>query len=349
MNRREVTIVGGGPAGLTLGIALRQGGVPVRVCEAGRYPRHRVCGEFISGRGLEVLARLELLKMLERRGARRAETVAFFAPEGESLGHALPQEALCVSRFALEQTLAEEFRRLGGRLFEGALWRETMCAEGVVRATGRRVQGGSDARSWRWFGLKAHTREAALLADLEMHVQPHGYVGVCRVEDGIVNVCGLFRRRAGDETGAVRDWLRGLPGTPLRERLGRAAFAPDTFCAVAGLGWTASGLRAGDELCVGDALAVIPPVTGNGLSLAFESAALVAEPLTAWSAGRLRWDEARQTAQRACRRAFAARLRWAGWLQRGLFTPWTRRGLMWAGRSGWVWERLFWRTRCGAK
>lgn len=345
MNGREVTIVGGGPAGLTLGIALRQRGVPVRLCEAGRYPRHRVCGEFISGRGLAVLARLELLKSLECAGARRAATTAFFTQGGECLQRALPEAALCVSRYALEQTLASEFRRLGGRLFEGAPWREALNAEGVVRATGRRAWRGADAGGWRWFGLKTHARHVTLVADLEMHVQPHGYVGLCRVEGGLVNVCGLFRRRAGDGTAAGRDWLRGPAGTVLRERIERATFEPDTFCAVAGLQWTVSCLEACDELCVGDALAVIPPLTGNGLSLAFESAALAVEPVAEWSAGRLRWDEARPAVLRACRRAFTARLRWAGRLQRALFAPWTRRGLLWAGRSEWVWERLFWWTR----
>jgi 2-polyprenyl-6-methoxyphenol hydroxylase-like FAD-dependent oxidoreductase len=47
----SVTIVGGGLAGLMLGIGLRQRGVPVTVWEAGRYPRHRACGEFISAGG----------------------------------------------------------------------------------------------------------------------------------------------------------------------------------------------------------------------------------------------------------------------------------------------------------
>jgi hypothetical protein len=56
-----VTIVGGGLAGLTLGIGLRQRGVPITVWEARRYPRHRVCGEFISGGGQSSLARLGLL------------------------------------------------------------------------------------------------------------------------------------------------------------------------------------------------------------------------------------------------------------------------------------------------
>ena len=54
-NRQTIQIVGGGLAGLTLGIALRKSEIPVTIWEAGHYPRHRVCGEFISGRGLEVL------------------------------------------------------------------------------------------------------------------------------------------------------------------------------------------------------------------------------------------------------------------------------------------------------
>ena len=46
---KEIHIVGGGLAGLSLAIALRTRGIPVTVMEAGTYPRHRVCGEFISG------------------------------------------------------------------------------------------------------------------------------------------------------------------------------------------------------------------------------------------------------------------------------------------------------------
>jgi 2-polyprenyl-6-methoxyphenol hydroxylase-like FAD-dependent oxidoreductase len=53
--QKPITIVGGGLAGLTLGIALRKREIPVTVFETGNYPRHRVCGEFISGRGLEIL------------------------------------------------------------------------------------------------------------------------------------------------------------------------------------------------------------------------------------------------------------------------------------------------------
>jgi len=46
---REITIAGGGLAGLALGISLRRHDVPVTLLEAGNYPRHRVCGEFLCG------------------------------------------------------------------------------------------------------------------------------------------------------------------------------------------------------------------------------------------------------------------------------------------------------------
>ena len=72
---KRITVVGGGLAGLSLGIGLRQRGVPVTVREAGHYPRHRVCGEFISGNGPAVLERLGLLPRFEQAGAFRARTV----------------------------------------------------------------------------------------------------------------------------------------------------------------------------------------------------------------------------------------------------------------------------------
>jgi hypothetical protein len=196
---KSIAIVGGGLAGLTLGIGLRQRGVPAALWEAGRYPRHRVCGEFICGRGQETLARLGLRELLEHAGAVGADTAAFFSATQSTRPLPLPSRAICLSRFTLDATLAEKFRELGGELWEGRRRSGGDAGEGVVRATGRCLQ--TEAGGARWFGLKAHARNVPLTAGLEMHVSPRGYVGLCRVNGGRVNVCGLFRRRPGESVG----------------------------------------------------------------------------------------------------------------------------------------------------
>ena len=66
---------------------------------------------------------------------------------------------------------------------------------------------------------------------------------------------------------------------------------------------------------------MIPPVTGNGMSMAFESAELALAPLTAWSGGEISWSMARERIARDCDAAFAGRLAWAKWLQRLILTP----------------------------
>src|SRR5258706_428412 len=55
---KRIHIIGGGLAGLSGGVARRQKNVPVPGGEPNPYPRHKVCGEFVSGHGLEVLSAL---------------------------------------------------------------------------------------------------------------------------------------------------------------------------------------------------------------------------------------------------------------------------------------------------
>jgi len=369
MNLKPIHIAGGGLAGLTLGIGLRLRGIPVTVWEAGHYPRHRVCGEFVSGRGQLVLERLGLLLDLYRAGASHASTVVFFLGRSRSPLLPVTPPALCFSRFKLDSFLATRFRDLGGELHERQRWTTDRFGEGVVRATGRKVQ--PIENGWRWFGLKAHARDLPLIADLELHSFAQGYVGLCRLQNGIVNVCGLFRRPAlglhnGDsatpfslapgsalpassKSPAERLWaevLRASAGVSLHEQLRNASFDPASFRSVAGL--PLSPQRAGEraECCLGDALTMIAPVTGNGMSMAFEAAELAIDPIAAYSQRRINWAQARETIAHACDCAFARRLAWGDWLQRLLFcAPVRSRPTCLALHSAWVWHLLFSRTR----
>lgn len=314
----EIQVIGGGLAGLMLGIALRRRDVPVRVFEAGAYPRHRVCGEFLSGHGQEVLQRQEMLDAVMKAGAIEARTIAFFRNENRLRIQRLPLPTICISRHDFDAALANRFRALGGIIEANHRWRGDARSEGIVMASGRRPN--SDGHTSRMFGLKAHAKNVPLDADLEMHSRKDGYVGLCRLKDGVVNVCGLFRvvGPMPDLAKRWREYLRGDLSSPLAGKLHHAEFIEDTFCSVAGLSLEPVH-PAGDVMSIGDSFGMIPPVTGNGMSLALESAELAAPLLESYARGELGWNSARAKVKEEMEKSFRARLRWAGRLHRIMF------------------------------
>jgi menaquinone-9 beta-reductase len=345
---KAITIIGGGLAGLTLGIGLRQRDIPVTIQEAGVYPRHRVCGEFISGSGQAVLERLGLLDSLQKAGAIYARTVMFICDAAQSPVRQLAAPALCLSRYKMDALLAEQFQQVGGELRTESRWTSDNAGEGVVSASGRRLQP-SETNS-RWFGVKVHVASNTpvnLEADLEMHLSPDGYVGVSRIDGGQVNVCGLFQARPDERRpDSKTEWLRGRDGSLLHERLIAAEFETGSFCSVAGIQLKPQLATAKKDCCIGDALTMTPPVTGNGMSMAFESAEAALEPLTAYSSGRLGWTDAqRQIAQR-CDMAFSRRLAWARVLQWMIVSPPIHSSLKrFLLRSDLIWRLMFAHTR----
>jgi menaquinone-9 beta-reductase len=317
---KTITIAGGGLAGLALGIALRREGVPVTLHEALRYPRHRVCGEFISGVKEETLRRLGIDDLLAQ--ANRPQAVQWWSGD-QSLGQfQLPEAAYALSRHWLDEQLCHRLRELGGTVHEDS--RVTHRSEpGTVWAAGRRPSKGA------WIGLKAHVRDVDLAAGLEMHLGTNGYVGLAAVEEGWVNVCGLFRVQQGmqakpSELLLAYSQQAGLEA--LAQRLQPATWRADSFSAVAGfvLGEQAplKGLAT-----IGDAQSIIPPFTGNGMSMALEAAALAVTPLCRYAQQQQDWETTLDTLQQAAHRAFHRRLTLATSCQQLLLAPWFRRPL----------------------
>ena len=320
MSLRPITIVGGGISGLSLGIDLQLQGLPVHLFEAGDYPRHRVCGEFLSGQGYRQLQEWGLAKSFLAAGAVEATHFKCYGPAGMSPVLRLPSPALCLSRYRMDDCMAEHFRELGGHLItrhrvHPADFEEK---EGTIWAQGRLAQ---TRQKYPWIGYKCHLKDYPLAADLEMHFGRNGYVGLCRVEDGIINVCGLTRvaERESGMLGKGRwlPWALSSLHPSKHKNLQKAECLEDSLCYTAGLQYKARWFETTrTKAVIGDHRTLIPPLTGNGMSMAVESAHLATPFIQNYFAGDLQWEEVCQQVNRAMNQRFRKRLLVAGLLQR---------------------------------
>lgn len=333
---RPVEIVGGGLAGLALGLGLRHAGIPVSVFEAGGYPRHRVCGEFITGLRKESAEKLGLSPLLQ--DARLKSAVAWYFRERPVWHQRLPEPALALSRHALDIRLAEAFVARGGNLFTEHRVDPQPAPVGRVFAMGRRR-----SRS-PWLGLKLHLQDLSLTSELEFHLGRHAYVGLCEVESGRVNVCGLFRQRpgvAGNRTTLLGAYLRASGLNGLADRLAAALPCPESHCAVAGISFALPRVSR-HRVELGDTFAMIPPFTGNGMAMAFESAAIALGPLLSWSRGEAAWPFTVSAINRQLQRDFRLRLRSAAVVHPLLLSPRSQPWVTAAARAGCLpWRSLY--------
>jgi flavin-dependent dehydrogenase len=301
-------------AGLSLGIALCKAGVPTEIFEAGEYPRHRVCGEFIAGLDDETIDKLGIRSAFIGTGFHR--TVTWFLRGKAFYRQTLPEGARAVSRHALDARLAELFVASQGRLSVHTRLSPMSPRPGLVLANGRKPSASS-----RWLGLKLHARNLTTNDELEMHLGDGAYVGLSAVEDGWINICGLFLRRPGlqfTRGNAMSAYLVASGLHSLADQLAAADIQPDSRCAVAGFEFE-RGEPAGDCLRLGDAWAMVPPFTGDGMAMAFTSAALALDPVASWARGEQPWDKTVRCIQAALGKKFRVRLTSASLLHPFLF------------------------------
>ena len=342
----RVLVVGGGPAGLATAGALARAGVEATVCEAGEWPRPRLCGEFLSpdaGAALESVGWGDLVTRLgappiealrvtvARRGRTVAESRAPLAAAGhgvsridldEALAHAARDAGADVRERCRVESVASESGGVRARTADAAIE-----ADAVVLATGRGGGVGRQqiAASREWIAVKTHVRGAGLVRATELHFVDGAYAGmnevVCRGER-VVNVCALARRSAWVRAGGAADglWEMFARESPaFAERWRNADPVGGSQAAAAGFGFAVRGARgsgARPALFVGDAAALIAPLAGDGQAMALcggvALGAIVAAHLRDGDPAGVR------AASAAWRRAFAASFRGILVLRRAL-------------------------------
>lgn len=136
------------------------------------------------------------------------------------------------------------------------------------------------------------------------------------MEDGWTNVCGLFRidrTLAASGSDLLPAYIEAGGNAGLAAALRAAEWRPGAFSAFAGFELGRQPALPG-MLALGDAESMIPPFTGNGMSMAFQAAECAVETLAGWSRGETSWQETANIVRATLRRKFKRRLAVAGLL-----------------------------------
>jgi flavin-dependent dehydrogenase len=349
----DVAIIGGGLAGCNAAITLAQQGRDGVILEAGDYPRHKVCGEFLSPECAALFAETGFLDMLHSHQPTQIRTIRLTAPDLTEWCTTFPAPAIGISRYTLDAALADYAVQQGARLqtkarvtaIEGSLKDgftltvrqpdgvQMIRARSVIAAHGKRsnidrtLNRAFLNRPQPFVGLKRHFHGAPLPQHLDLHIFPGGYCGMSEVEDGTMNVCLLVRQEvfqnAAGEPASIDnfiDWM--VDQNPyLGEWLRQAVPVEDEWLSISQIPFMNKGAVQDDILFAGDSAGMIAPLAGDGMAMALHSGKLAAKSIDRWLSGAISSDQMLRDYARTWQQTFAMRLRLGRTLQSIMLRP----------------------------
>ena len=350
MQTYDIIVAGAGPAGSSAAIHLAQHGLRVLLVEQKKFPRPKLCGEFISPECGRHFEKLGVASAMNTRGPAKLTETVFYSTRGHHVS--IPSTwfggtaALGLSRAVMDDVLLRRAQDSGVTILEGASISEplrngndvlgvkvktdeyrapiTIDATGRARILTRKLNISERRSKPKLIAFKAHLRNTRVAPNTcEIYFYPEGYGGLSSVEGDVSNLCFIIsaeevKRHYSDPEAVVREIV-------MKNR--RAAFTlahaePESEWLSAS--WERFGRQqpspAKGLLAIGDSAAFIDPFTGSGMLMALESGELAAQVI-ARHQNDLASDALRSDYTSSYIRKFDSRLRICGWLRRAAFSP----------------------------
>lgn len=344
----DILIAGGGLAGLVSGIHLARKGLPVTIIEKEPYPRHKVCGEYISN---EVLPYLQWLGAdISALHPRNITKFEFSSVSGKKIAAALPLGGKGISRYALDNHLYSLALEQGCEVIQDTVTNiifasdvftittlsSSYTAKVVIGAYGKRS--GIDQAMDRefiqkkspWLAIKAHYQGEFDENTVALHNFPGGYCGISKTETGAINICYLADYATFKHHKNIDEYQKEVL---CKNKLLKTIFENSTMLfespmAISQIAFDAKAPVENHILMTGDTAGLIHPLCGNGMAIAVHSAKIAAELIIEHLEGNISRNELETGYSKAWRNHFNGRIKAGRLLAKILAKPVLNRRLM---------------------
>jgi flavin-dependent dehydrogenase len=298
MNNSEIIIIGGGLAGLTAGIHLSKKGIQVIIIEKNEFPKHKVCGEYISN---EVLPYLEWLDLkISDLKPTHIDKLEFSTANGTLIKTELPLGGFGISRYELDFYLYKKALSNGCKILkkevENVVFENEkfiistsngtiLTANFVIGAFGKRSN--IDVKLNRkfiqqkspWLAVKAHYSGEFPNDLVGLHNFEGGYCGVSKVENNRINICYLTKYSSFKEYKNIADFqnLVVKQNPHLQKIFKNSKLLFEKPLTISQISFVPKQAVENHILMIGDTAGLIHPLCGNGMAMAIHSAKIVSE------------------------------------------------------------------------
>ncbi len=340
----DVSIIGGGLAGLALSVQLRNDGFTVVLFEKEQYPFHKVCGEYISLESWDFLEGLGL--PLKDMNLPVIKKLIVSSPDGNFLKQNLPLGGFGISRFTLDNELKKIAVEKGVELHDQCKVEKVSYADeqftlettsgkfsGKVCCGGFGKKSNMDIRLNRnlftkknnkgdnYIGVKYHIKTSFPADTIALHNFKNGYCGISKIEDDQYCLCYLTNAaNLKMNNNSIAEMERNVlyKNNYLKNIFENCEMLYKTPVTISQISFARKTQVANHILLLGDAAGMITPLCGNGMSMALRSSKIAVPFIEAFFQNKISREEMEKGYAKKWRQTFGKRIS-AGRLIQKLF------------------------------
>lgn len=336
----DVIIAGGGLSGLTSSLILSEN-FKVLLIDTDEYPRHKLCGEYLSNEVFDVLTDLGVSPY--DLGAVSINQLDYTFNH-KKLSCILPLGGIGISRYTLDQALFNQFQKeenatfLQGKVtavtqnndqFTITCGDETFTSKQFIMATGKRslldkkLERSFIKTKSPWLAVKMHY-DYDMPDDLVgLHTFDGGYAGISKVENNKVNLCYLATYDSFKEFKDVDLFNKEVlsENTSLKHFFDHATACWEKPITISQISFDQKQPVENNIIMVGDTAGLIHPLCGNGMAMAIHSAVLASKAITPFLENKINRHSALVNYSKQWNHHFKSRLKMGRWLQTILLNP----------------------------